>query len=131
MNSKDVVNSLCDYAKKFVKEYKNPNLDPKVIEAIVVDFINFFALKHYGTNLAMHTNELKNENEMTDLWFKLEKETVRQALYFQKARYNKDGIIESVNKNKNKNDCKGKAEGENKFALEVVNEFIQSYIDAN
>ena len=131
MNSKDVVNSLCDYAKKFVKEYKNPNLDSKVIEAIVVDFINFFALKHYGTNLAMHTNDLKNENEITDSWFKLEKEAVRQALYFQKARYNRDGIIDSVNKNKNRNNCKGKAVGENEFALEVVNEFIQSYIDAN
>ena len=131
MNSKDVVNSLCDYAKKFVKEYRNSNLEQKVIEAIVVDFINFFALKHYGTNLAMHTNDLKNENEITDSWFKLEKEAVCQALYFQKARYNREGIIDSVNKNKNRNNCKCKAVGENEFALEVVNEFIQSYIDAN
>ena len=65
MTSGEVVFSISDYAQEFIRKYKNPKLDQKVIDAIVVDFINYFAGMHCGMDLAMYTSDLRDGKKMS------------------------------------------------------------------
>lgn len=126
MSSKEVIVSICDYAKEFIREYQNPKLDQKVIDAIVVDFINYFALMHCGIILEFNTFELRTEKKRCEEEI-LQKEIIRLALEYRKKQYDKYGIIKSVNKNINMNECGGKAEANNAEAVKLIDEFINGY----
>lgn len=130
MTSGQVVFSLCDYAQEFIREYKNPKLDQNVIDAIVVDFINFYAGMHCGMDLALYTGDLRNGKKMNREGIILQKEIILPTLNFRKEEYDKSGIIESVNRNDHMNECGGKAEADNAEAVKLIEEFIKSYMAA-
>lgn len=128
MTSGEVVFSLSDYAKEFIREYKNPRLDQKVIDAIVVDFVNYFAAMHCGIDLAMYTSDLRDEKKMSEEGTILQKEVILPTLNFRKDAYEKSGIMKSVNKNSFMNECAGKAKADNAEVLKVIEEFIKGYM---
>lgn len=130
MTSGEVVFSISDYAQKFIREYKNPKLDQNVIDAIVVDFINYFAENQCRMNLAMYTSDLRNEKKMSKEGIILQKEDILSSLNFQKYEYDEFGIIKSVNQNCHMNTCAGKAEANNAEAVELIEEFIKGYMAA-
>ena len=128
MTSGEVVCSISDYAQDFIREYKNPKLDQKVIDAIVVDFINYFASMHYGIDLAMYTYDLRNGRKMSEEGTIIQKEVILPTLNFQKKKYNKSGIIKSVNRNSHMNECGGKAKADNVEAVKLIDDFIKGYM---
>ena len=130
MKIREVVFSLCDHAKEFVGEYKNPKLEQKVIDAIVVDYINYFAAKQCGMDLAMYTKDLRDGREMNKPGIVLDKGVILPTLQSRKEQYNQFGIIKSVNRNKTMNECEGKAKVKNSQALKVIDAFINSYMSA-
>ena len=130
MTSGEVVFSICDYSQEFIREYKNPKLDQKVIDAIVVDFINYFAGMHCGMDLAMYTCDLRDGKKMSKEGTVLQKEVILPTLNFRKEEYDKSGIIESVNRNRHMNECGGKAEADNSEAVKLIDEFIKGYMAA-
>ena len=128
MTSGEVVFSLSDYAQEFIREYKNPKLDQKVIDAIVVDFVNYFAGMHCGIDLAMYTSDLRDGKKMSEEGTVLQKEVILPTLNFRKDEYDKSGIIESVNRNSHMNECGGKAEADNAEVVKLIEEFIKGYM---
>jgi len=130
MTSGEVVYSLSDYAKEFVRKYKNPKLDQKVIDAIVVDFVNYFAAMHCGIDLAMYTSDLRTEKRLRGEGTVLRKEIIIPALSSRKNEYSNLGIIKSVNRNRYMNECNGKAKANNKEAVKLIEEFIKGYMAA-
>lgn len=128
MTSGEVVFSLSDYAQEFIRKYKNPKLDQKVIDAIVVDFVNYFAGMHCGMDLAMHTSDLRDGKKMSEKGTVLQKEVILPTLNFRKDEYDKSGIIESVNRNCHMNKCGGKAEADNAEAVKLIEGFIKGYM---
>ena len=130
MTKGEVVFSLCDYAQKFIREYKNPKLDQDVIKAIVVDFVNFYAVMHCGMDLAMHTSDLKSKKKMSKKKTVLQKDVILPTLNFRKNEYAKLGIIKSVNINSHMNDCGGNAQADNTEAVKLIEEFIKGYMAA-
>ena len=130
MTSGEVVFSLCDYSHEFIREYKNPNLDQKVIDAIVVDFINYFAATHCWMDLAMYTKNLRDDVKLSKKGTVLHKDVILPVLNLRKDEYNKFGIIKSVNKNYHMNECCGKAEADNTEALKLIQSFIDGYMIA-
>lgn len=127
MKSRDVVFSICDYAKDFVRKYKNPNLDQKVIDAIVVDFINYFAAMQCGIDLAMYTCDLRRKKKMCEEGIPLEKKFIIPTLEFHKTVYDRNGIAKSINMNEHMNECNGEAEFDNSEAVKLIEEFINGY----
>ncbi len=130
MTSGEVVFSISDYAKEFIRKYKNPKLDQKVIDAIVVDFINYFAGMHCGMDLAMYTSDLRDGKKMSKEGTVLQKEVILPTLNFRKEEYDNSGIIESVNRNSHMNECGGNAEADNAEAVKLIEEFIKGYMAA-
>lgn len=130
MTNGEVVFSISDYAKEFIRKYKNPKLDQKVIDAIVVDFINYFAWMHCGMDLAMYTRDLKDGKKMSKEGTVLQKDVILPILTFDKEEYDKFGIIESVNSNSHMNECDGKAKADNAEAVKLIDEFIKGYMAA-
>ena len=130
MTSREVVYSISDYAQEFIREYKNLKLDPKVIDAIVVDFINYYAGMHCGIDLAMYTCDLRNGKKMSEEGTVIQKDIVLPTLIFYKEKYDKFGIIASVNRNCRMNECGGNAKAENAEAVKLIDEFINGYIAA-
>lgn len=130
MTSGEVVFSISDYAQEFIRKYKNPKLDQKVIDAIVVDFINYFAVMQCGMDLAMYTSDLRDGKKMSKEGTVLQKEVILPALNFHKEEYDKSGIIESVNRNRHMNECGGNAEADNAEAVKLIEEFIKGYMAA-
>lgn len=130
MTRGEVVFSLSDYAQEFIREYKNPKLDQKVIDAIVVDFVNYFAGMHCGIDLAMYTSDLRDGKKMSEEGTVLQKEVILPTLNFRKDEYDKSGIIESVNRNSHMNECGGKAEADNAEVVKLIEEFIKGYMTA-
>ena len=130
MTSGEVVFSISDYAQEFIREYKNPKLDQKVIDAIVVDFINYFAEMHCGIDLTMYTSNLRDGKKMSEEGTVLQKNVILPTLTFRKEEYDKFGIIESVNRNSHMNECGGKAKADNAEAVKLIDEFIKGYMAA-
>lgn len=130
MTSGQVVFSLCDYAQEFIREYKNPKLDQKVIDAIVVDFINYFAGMHCGMDLALYTEDLRNGKKMNKEGTVLQKDIILPTLNFRKDEYDEFGIIESVNRSEHMNECGGNAKADNEEAVKLIEEFIKGYMAA-
>ena len=130
MTSGEVVFSISDYAQEFIRKYKNPKLDQKVIDAIVVDFINYFAGMHCGMDLAMYTSDLRDGKKMSEKGTVLQKEVILPTLNFRKEEYDKSGIIESVNRNSHMNECGGKAKADNAEAVKLIEEIIKGYMTA-
>ena len=130
MTSGEVVFSISDYAQEFIREYKNPKLDQKVIDAIVVDFINYFAGMHCGIDLTMYTSNLRDGKKMSEEGTVLQKNVILPTLTFRKEEYDKFGIIESVNRNSHMNECGGKAKADNAEAVKLIDEFIKGYMAA-
>ncbi len=130
MTNEQVVFSLCDYAQEFIREYKNPRLDQKVIDAIVVDFINYFAGMHCGMDLALYTKNLRDGKKMYKEGTVLQKDVILPTLNFRKDEYDKFGIIESVNRNDHMNECGGNAKTDNAEAVKLIEEFIKGYMAA-
>ena len=130
MTSREVVFSISDYAQEFIRKYKNPKLDQKVIDAIVVDFINYFAGMHCGMDLAMYTCDLRNGKKMSEEGTVLQKENILPALNFRKEMYDKSGIIKSVNRNRHMNECSGNATADNAEVVKLIDEFIKGYMAA-
>ena len=130
MTNGEVVFSILDYAKEFIREYKNPKLDQKVIDAVVVDFINYFAGMHCGMDLAMYTCNLRDGKKMSEERTILQKEVILPTLKFREEEYDKYGIIESVNRNSHMNECGGKAKADNAEAVKLIDEFIKGYMAA-
>ena len=126
----EVVFSLCDHAKEFVREYENSKLEQKVIDAIVVDYINYFAAMHCNMDLAMFTKDLRDGKKMSEPEKVLQKDIILPTLEYKKDNYYKFGIIKSVNRNMHMNECEGKARAKNSEALEVIDGFIKSYMSA-
>ena len=130
MTVKEVVFSLCDHAKEFVREYENSKLEQKVIDAIVVDYINYFAAMHCNMDLAMFTKDLRDGKKMSEPEKVLQKDIILPTLKYRKDNYYKFGIIKSVNHNKDMNECDGNANVKDLEALEVIDDFIKSYMSA-
>ena len=95
MTSGEVVFSISDYAQEFIREYKNPKLDQKVIDAIVVDFINYFAGMHCGMDLTMYTCDLRDGKKMSEEGTVLQKEVILPTLNFRKEEYDKSQDYQS------------------------------------
>ena len=128
MTNGEVVSSISDYAQIFIRKYKNPKLDQKVIDAIVVDFINYFAGMHCGMDWGMYTCDLRDGQKMSKEGTVLQKEVILPALNFRKEEYDEFGIIESVNRNSHMNQCGGKAKADNAEAVNLIDEFINWYM---
>ena len=128
MTSGEVVLSISNYAQEFIQEYKNPKLDQKVIDAVVVDFINYFAGMHCGIDLALYTSDLRDGKKRSEEGTVLQKDVILPTLIFRKEEYDKSGIIESVNRNSHMNECDGKAKADNAEAVKLIDEFIKGYI---
>jgi hypothetical protein len=129
MDIGEIICSLCDYSQEFIKEYQNSNLEQRVIDAIVVDYLNAFALR-YGIDLAMYTIDLRSGSRMSKEGTIIQKDKLLRSLNSVKMEYNSWGIIESVNRNSHMNECAGKAEASNEEALKVVEAFIDGYMKA-
>lgn len=127
MTNGEVVFSICDYSQEFIRRYKNPKLSQKVIDAIVVDFINYFAYCCCGMDLALYTIDLRDDKKMSEAGIVLQKETIVSMLNSCKCDYNEFGIMESVNRNSYMNECNGKATFDNGEALKVIETFIEQY----
>lgn len=128
MTRGEIVCSVFDYAQEFVRNYNNPKMEQKEINAIVVDFINYFAYSHYGINLAMYTRDLRYGKKMSEEGIVLHKNIIFTALNFRKDEYNKSGIIDSVNRNRHMNECDGKVKVDNAEAVKLIEDFIKSYM---
>lgn len=128
MTRREAVSSIYEYSHEFIREYKNTNLDQRVIDAIIVDFINYFADTHCGITLNMSTNELRNPKNKTIKNAHVDKESICNVMEFRKKMYEIKGIIRSVNINQYYNECMVIADAENeKKAEEVIIDFINSY----
>lgn len=124
MSKRDVVFSLCDYAQKFIREYQNPKFSQKVIDAIVVDFINYYSEVHCRIELAMYTCDLRYKEKMCKKKItSLPKEDIFSSLIL----YEKSGIIESVNRHSHRNECEGHAKGDNEEAVKLLEVFIEGF----
>ena len=77
----EVVFSLCDYSKEFVREYKNPKLNQQDIDAIVVDYINYYAAVYYQMDLEMYTEDLRDGRRICR---KIKKQDIFETLTFCK-----------------------------------------------
>ncbi len=130
MTRGEVVFSISDYAQKFIREYKNPELEQKVIDAIVVDFINYYAAIHCGMDLAMYTCDLRDGKKMSEEGTVLQKEVILPTLNSCKEVYDRSGIIKSVNRNSHMNECGGKAKADNVEVVKLIDEFIKGYMAA-
>ena len=130
MTRGDVVFSLVDYAKEFVREYKNSTLEQKVIDAIIVDFLNYFALLQCGMDLAMYTKDLRDGKKMREEGTILQKGVILCRLNFHKRQYDKCGIVNCVNRNHHMNECGGTAEFNNAEAVKLIEAFIEGYMAA-
>jgi hypothetical protein len=124
MKTMDVIDSLCDNANAFVLECENTGIEQNIINAIIVDFVNYFS-GQYGVDLAMYTDDLTVSDKRRKI--NIDKSVITPNLHRIKDKYNNIGIIESVNRNKHMNKCEGKAELENEKALKIVDEFINFY----
>ena len=124
----EVVFSIVDHSKEFIREYKNPKLDQKVIDAIVVDFINYFAGMQCGMDLAMYTTDLRDGKKLNTEGTVIQKDVILPWLNFRKEEYDKFGIIKSVNRNCYMNQCGGTAEVDNTEAIKLIDDFINSYM---
>ena len=58
------------------------------------------------------------------------KELVIPVMVVAKERYDAYGIIKSVNINAHMNECKGKAKAKNKHAVQLIDDFIEAYMQA-
>lgn len=127
MTNGEVIYSICDYAQEFIREYKNPKIDQKAIDAIVVDFINYYAGMRCGINLEMYTCDLRDGVKMSKIGTFLEKEFIYAGLKLCLEKYDRYGIIKSVNRNSHMNECGGKAKVDNVEAVKLIDEFIRGY----
>lgn len=112
MTSGEVVYSLCDYAKVFIRKYKNPKLDQNVIDTVTVDFINYFAAMHCEMDLAMMTKDLKDGKKISEEKTVLDKFVILPTLNFWKNQY------------------ESKAKSNQAEISQIVEEFIKYYMAA-
>lgn len=125
----DVVFLLRNYARIFVREYENPKVDQKVIDAIVVDFVNFFAYHYCAMDLKFHTKDLRNDKQMNEKILAdvdLDYDIIDSALDTCRKIYSESGIIESVNTCSFTNECGRNAEADDRDACKVVEDFVTS-----
>lgn len=126
MTRGEVLFSMSDYAQDFTRTHHDYWLDQKVIDAIIVDFINYFAKSYYGIDLAMYTNDLRGK-KMCNAEAHLQKSDILPALYSCKDEYDRYGIIRNVNQNSHMNECGGHAYADNGEAVRLINDFINGY----
>jgi len=127
MKCTEVICSVSDYAKDFILEYKNPKLEQKKIDAIVVDFINFFAGQYCACDLAMYTSDLRNGKKLSDYEPILDIDIIIKYLNLAKTAYLDVGVSESINRNRYMNECKAIAVIDNNEASKLIESFISSY----
>lgn len=130
MTNGEVVLSLVDYSKEFIQQYQNPNLEQNLIDAIVVDYINYFSVMKCRMDLAFYTKDLRDGEKMSAKGSVISKEDIYLSLNSQKDEYLKSGVAESLNKNSHMNQCGGKVKVDNAEAEEVIEEFIKCYMNA-
>lgn len=128
MTNGEVVLSLVDYSKEFIQKYQNPNLEQNLIDAIVVDYINYFSVMQCRMDLAFYTKDLRDGKKMSEESSVITKGDIYLALNLQKDEYLKSGVAESLNKNSHMNQCGGKVKVDNAKAEEVIEEFIKGYM---
>jgi len=126
MKTIEVIDSLCDCANDFIKAYKNEGVEQKIIDAIIVDFVNYFSAQ-YCVDLAMYTSDLRNREKRSVAV--IDKQSVYEnGLLTIRNKYNSSGIIKSINRNSHMNDCYGNAVCDNSMALNIVDAFIAEYM---
>jgi len=126
MTCGNVVDSLIDYAKDFILEYRNSNVPQDVIDAIVVDYVNYFAAMKCCADLAMYTEDLRaGEKRGYDC---IDKSLILPSHNYWRDKYAESGIIKSVNRNSHMNKCGGKAKCSEREAIKIVNAFIDFYM---
>jgi len=86
------------YAKEFILKYKNPNLEQKLIDAIVVDFINFHGVQYCGCDFGMYTCDLRDGKRLSNHEIALNVDVITKYLNLSKNSYIKAGITESINR---------------------------------
>lgn len=130
MTNIGLVRSLCDYAKKFVKEYSTLSFTQEELEAVVSDFLNYFSYFFCGCNLSRHARELRNGEGFIEKKHSVsEKAIAKDVLYRGREAYKQYGILKSINKfNAHMNDCKGKANFFEQEAVDLIGEFIESWL---
>ena len=127
MKCGDVISSVSDYAKEFILKYKNPNLEQKLIDAIVVDFINFHGAQYCGCDLGMYTCDLRDGKRLSDHEIELNVDVITKYLNLSKISYIEAGITESINRNSHMNECGGIAVVDDKEASKLIESFIDGY----
>lgn len=127
MTCGEIICSISDYAKEFILKYKNSNLEQKLIDAIVVDFVNFFSVQYCGMDLAMYTSDLRNGKKLSDYKAELNVDVIIRHLNLSKYSYIKAGITESINRNSHMNECGGIAVVDDKEASKLIESFIDGY----
>ena len=129
MTNGQLVSSLRDYAQDFVREYKNSKLSQELIDAIVVDFVNYFSLNKCCINLSMYTSSLRDGRKLSYEETVLNKDFILPLLISCKEQYDKSGIITSINRHSHMNECAGKAEADNSDVVKVIEDFIEGYVN--
>ena len=127
MKCGEVIFSVCDYAKDFIREYKYSELEQRTIDAILVDYINYFAYTKCALDLALYTRDLKDGEKMSEEGADLQMQIIATELLSCKEQYLEFGILESVNRNSHMNECEGKARFSDAEALKVIDDFISYY----
>jgi hypothetical protein len=108
-------------------KYKNPNLEQKLIDAIVVDFINFHGAQYCGCDLEMYTCDLRDGKRLSDHEIELNVDVITKYLNLSKISYIEAGITESINRNSHMNECGGVAVVDDKEASKLIESFIDGY----
>ena len=127
MTCSEVIYSVSDYAKEFILKYKNPNMDQMLIDAIVVDYINFFGVQYCGCDLGMYTCDLRDGKRLSNHETALNVDVITKYLNLSKNSYIKAGITESINRNSHMNECGGIAVVDDKEAFKLIESFIDCY----
>lgn len=96
MKTVDVLFSLSDYSKKFIKNYKNPLLDQEIIDKIIVDFINYFGFM-FNLDFAMITSDLREEEKKKEERPGLQKEQILPALKCFQKKFKVEISYKNVN----------------------------------
>ncbi len=127
MTTGDACHSVSDFGAVFVRRYKHDELRQGEIDAIVVDFINFFAttqLLDYG----MYTKDLRSGKKLANLYAEIDRKVMSEAIKLIQAQYLKESTLERIKMNSHMNELGNETVFTEEQACEVVEAFIQEYL---
>ena len=130
MKCDEVCYSICDFSKEFIQKYQNVILGQNVVDAIIVDFINYFAATECLMDLGMYTKDLRDGKVLSDHKADLEKKVIYKRLSICRDNYDVLGIEKSIKRNSHMNWVTDETSIDNEEALDVINAFIVAYLNS-